>query len=223
MTLIAYERKIPLANKSDRNKIGAIQEVQKQSQILQQEQVKTEYADRYILYLGAKWHVINDSIERAIYCPTHEAKMYSKYWNFAYTSRCPIESCLWETNYRVEDVYERAVSAIPIMIREEEKKLKEQKQSNKSSVAGMKYVQHEGVLWEYDPVREKLNDAPLCPKDKTTLLRETSPRSMASMVFSNLHYCPKCKARYFEKISIFDWGQLIKEVNEIVRGELRQK
>jgi hypothetical protein len=107
------------------NKQILTQGQQKQIPIQQKEQPKPKYVDRYIIYLDVKWHISNDNIEKAIYCPEHEAKMYSRYYRgTGYASHCPIEGCVLYANFRVEDEYDRAVSAIPVMLKKEEEKKK---------------------------------------------------------------------------------------------------
>jgi uncharacterized protein YbaR (Trm112 family) len=183
-------------------------------------------SERFIKYLDVKWHIVEDIIEKAYYCPIHEAKLLPSKGMYI----CPMELCSCQIAEPLNSAYEKASSAIPAIIKKETKKriseIVDFLQDNKN-----KYVEHAGVLWEYDKAIGKLNEDILCPMDKTPLLiyedinKQIDFHSRVTGLLAlhdSTHYCPKCNNVYLKNKSNSDIERMRKEVIAIIKGETKK-
>jgi len=188
---------------------------------------RKKHSEEFVKYLDVKWRIVDGEIERAHYCPIHEAKLIpSKTMNGGYS--CPIEKCACKPYLPLDDAtFEKVNSAIPAILKINEKK---RLRDMVSVMRDNKYVEHADVLWEYEKRTGELNVDPLCPIDRTPLLFYEynkinvgdSPSAFvvgAIMQSSSNYYCPKCKNKYLIGKSMVAMERIRTEVKAIIKGE----
>jgi hypothetical protein len=196
------------------------------------------HTTKFVKYLNVKWHVVDDKIEKNVYCPRDGAKLLlSKTLNTLEQNNptkycCPMDNCHFEIILDLDSAYEKAQAAIPVIINNETR----QQVKNIISTAlneKNKTIEHAGVSWEYDKATGLLNEDPLCPIDWTSLLYKNT---LTKEVYSNItsviynlfpepryftYYCPKCKNEYLKGKGKSDIELLIKEIKAIIKSEMK--
>jgi hypothetical protein len=142
-----------------------------------------------------------------------------------------MEMCVCHTSLPLDSAYEKALSAIPAIIKSETKK-KLNEIINFTRDDKNKYIEHAGVLWEYDKTTGILNKETLCPIDRTPLLiyEDTNKLLDYSSIITGMlkptnptRYWPKCNNKYLIEKSTIDIERMRKEVIAIIKGENKKQ